>query len=261
MELPVLPSSNMRNAIFSILFLTTFNTALNGQGSIRDSAIAMHIIGIGYSAQMPGGDLADRFGWNSSVELSYAYKFRNSYFFSVNGGFLFGNNLKEDTILNIIRNADGLILGNDAKFAEIRLFERGFITSLTAGKLITWNKPNPNSGLMLSAGPVFLQHKIRIETIGNTVTQLDKEYKKGYDRLTNGMGLHESLTYVYFGNRYLVNFYFGVELMQALTKNRRSYNFDSMSRDDKNRLDLLFGIRAGWMLPVYRKAPQQFYYY
>lgn len=110
-------------------------------------------------------------------------------------------------------------------------------------------------------GAGLLQHKIRIETIGNTVPQLDKEYKKGYDRLSNGLSLHEMIGYYHFGNKHLINFYAGFEFIQAFTENRRSYNFDEMKKDETKRVDLLFGIRAGWMLPVYRRAPQKFYFY
>ena len=248
-----------------IIFVLTFFFVLNNsevysQGSIRDSAIAMHIVGIGYSYQVPGGDLAKRFGNSSMAELNYAYKLKSNLIFSANGGFIFGDNLKEDSILKNISNSDGFVLGNDGTYADIRLTERGYNFSITFGKLFTFKKPNPNSGIAVMAGLGCIQHKIRIETVNNTVPQLNDDYKKGYDRLTNGMELHESVSYIYFGNHYLVNFYFGFEFIQAFTQNRRDYNFDTMMKDDKKRVDLLFGIRAGWMLPIYRKAPNKYYF-
>lgn len=231
------------------------------QVSIRDSSINMHIVSMGYSFQLPGGDLADRFGWNSMIEAGYAYKFSSNICIGLHGGFIFGNQLEETGILSALQHDNGSILGDDGRFADVRLFERGYSISLMAGKLIAFRKPNPNSGLLLLAGPTFLQHKVRIETIGNTVPQLNSEYKKGYDRLTNGMGLHESFGYYHFGNKYLVNYYFGFEFIQCFSQNRRTYNFDTMSRDDTHRLDLLFGVRAGWMLPLYKKAPHKYYFY
>jgi hypothetical protein len=56
------------------------------------------------------------------------------------------------------------------------------------------------------------------------------------------------------------NFYIGIELMQAFTMNRRSYNFDTMETDYTKRTDLLFGLRAGWILPLYARAPKAYYY-
>ncbi|MEP7167812.1 MAG: hypothetical protein ABI855_00420 [Bacteroidota bacterium] len=244
-----------------IIFFSVFTIQRSfSQGSIRDSAIAMHIVGVGYCFQYPGGDLADRFGKNSMVGLNYAFKFKSNFIFSLNGGYIFGNELKEDSIFRGIANEDGLILGNDGQFADIRLYERGYHVSLTVGKLFTFKKPNPNSGIVLMAGPGFFQHKIRIETTNNTVPQLNKDYRKGYDRLTNGMELNESIAWYYFGNRYLVNFFIGVDFIQAFTQNRRDYNFDTMMKDDKKRVDLLYGIKAGWMLPIYRKAPNKYYF-
>lgn len=251
-------SKKLTGILTAILLHACLET--KAQSNIRDSSIAMHIVSIGYTIQLPAGDLADRFGFSSMVGGSYAYKLKNNWILSLNGGFIFGDQLKEDSILNNIANEDGLILGNDGNFASINLYERGIHFSLTAGKLFPFKKPNPNSGIIIQAGPSFLQHKIRIET-SEGVPQLNNEYKKGYDRLTNGIGLNESVTYVYFGNKYLVNFYFGLDLIQSFTKNRRDFNFDTMSKDDSSRIDLLFGFKAGWMLPLYRKAPQKFYYY
>lgn len=231
------------------------------QSNIRDSAIALHIASIYYELQMPGGDLKDRFGGSSMVGASYSYKFKNNLMLSLNGGFLFGNTVKEDSLFRNISNEDGNVIGNDGRYADIRLYERGYHVSLTFGKLFSFKKPNPNSGILLSAGPGFMQHKIRIETIGNTVPQLDKEYRKGYDRLSNGIEMYESITYYYFGNRYLVNFYLGVDFIQGFTQNRRLYNFDNMNEDKTKRIDLLFGIKAGWMLPIYKKAPNKYYYH
>lgn len=251
----------MRIALKQIFFCFIFPFISYSQGSIRDSSISMHMAGLGYSFQLPAGDLADRYGWNSMIEGNYAYKLKSNYIFSLNGGFIFGNQMKETTMLDGLKNDEGAILGDDGKYADIRLFERGYHISLTFGKMFSFKKPNPNSGILVMAGPGFIQHKIRIETIGNTVPQLNKEYKRGYDRLTNGVELHEVIGYYHFGNKHLVNYYLGFEFIQAFTKSRRDYNFDTMSKDDKDRIDLLFGIRAGWMLPIYKKAPQKYYYY
>lgn len=252
----------MKKSACLILYAVFFLPGkLNAQGSIRDSSINMHIVSIGYTLQLPAGDLADRFGVGSMAGGSYSYKFKNKWIFSIHGGFIFGGKIKEDNILNNIANEDGLILGNDGTYAIVNLFERGMHFSITFGKLFSFKKPNPNSGIIVQAGPSFLQHKIRIETSETGVPQLNGDYRKGYDRLTNGIGLNESVYYVYFGNKYLVNFYFGLDFIQSFTQNRRDFNFDTMSKDDKKRVDLLMGVKAGWMLPLYRKAPQKFYYY
>jgi hypothetical protein len=248
--------------IFTTVFCSLLfcSSRLQSQSNIRDSSIAMNIVGINYGLQMPVGDMADRFGTNSKIGLDYSYKFKDNLFLGVNGGYIFGGKVKEDSILAGIANEQGLIIGNDGKFAEIRMFERGYYVSLIFGKLFTFKKPNPNSGILVVAGPEFMQHKISIQPLGNTVPQLDEQYRKGYDRLTNGVGLLESVAYYYFSNHYLVNFYFGFDFIQSFNENRRDFNYDTMEKDDKKRVDLLFGLKAGWMLPIYKKAPSKFYY-
>ncbi len=49
--------------------------------------------------------------------------------------------------------------------------------------------------------------------------------------------------------------------MQAFTQNRRGYNFDLMQADHKKRLDLLSSVKAGIFIPLYKKAPNDFYTY
>ena len=47
--------------------------------------------------------------------------------------------------------------------------------------------------------------------------------------------------------------------MEGFTQNRRDWNYTEMMKDDKQRLDLLFGLKVGWMLPLYGKHLEQFY--
>jgi hypothetical protein len=34
-----------------------------------------------------------------------------------------------------------------------------------------------------------------------------------------------------------------------------------MNRDNAKRLDILYGARLGWIIPVYKRPPQDVYYY
>jgi hypothetical protein len=104
----------------------------------------------------------------------------------------------------------------------------------------------------VTLGAGFLQHKVRIQDDPTrNVPQLSKEYKKGYDRLTNGWALTQFIGYQKLANDRRLNFFFGIESMQAFTAGRRSFNFDTQSTDNDNRIDLSFGFRAGWILPFY----------
>jgi hypothetical protein len=153
------------------------------------------------------------------------------------------------------------VIGADGLVADVRVYERGYQFSAAFGKIFPVSKLNPNSGIMLMAGPGFMQHKIRIESIGNTAPQINEDYRKGYDRLSNGFELREFIGFVSFGNRQLVNFYAGIELIQAFTENRRDHTFDNPSLAGQKRTDLMYGFKVGWIIPFYKKKPKEFYMY
>lgn len=244
-------------------FLLTFGTcpASFGQVSVKDSIIHCSAIGASYGFQLPGGDLAKRFGASSDIRLTYFYKTKKNWIFDADAGYFFGRNVKEDGILDSIKTADGHVINQNGEFAEVRLFERGYSANLRFGKLIPKFATNKNSGLVFMLGAGFMQHKIKIDDIGNLSPQLTKEMKKGYDRLTNGFCTSQFIGYFFLGNKRLVNFFGGFEFTQAFTKSRRVWDYDLMSQDTKKRLDLMYGFRVGWILPLYKRVPNEFYYY
>ncbi len=251
----------MRSKAVVCLVLIVFAKFANGQSGVKDSIIHFPYIGVSYGYFMPGGDLDNRFGNASILGIKTHYKTTKNWVFGFSGGFIFGGDVKQDKLFEQISTDNGQIIGLDGLYADVRVFERGYMAGATIGKIINFKKPNPNSGLMISATAGFIQHKIRIETIGNTVPQLRNEYKKGYDHLTNGFQLTEFIGYTYFSNRQLVNFYAGLEFVQGFTSNRRDYNFENLTGSDKNRLDLMYGFKLGWILPLYKKKPAAFYLY
>lgn len=251
----------MKKLYFLFAFLFLFTNILFCQVSVKDSSIFTPLIGLSYTYQIPDGDLAKRFGNSSSIQLNLDFKTKQQWTFGINSTYFFGKDIKETGIFDSISTPDGYIISQNGEFADIRLYERGFTFSITAGRLFTLKIPNPNSGIVFNFGLGFMQHKIRIETIGNNVPQLSTAYKKGYDRLSNGLLLSENLGYLYLSNNRLANFYIGFECMQGFTKSRRSFDFDLMKQDTKKRLDLLYGGKIAWILPLYKKAPQAFYYY
>ncbi len=240
-----------------ILFLAV---NLVAQVSVKDSAIYTPYIGVSYGYQFPEGNMYKRFGNSSSIGLNLDFKTKKQWTFGINGCYFFGKDVKE-SLFDSIATPSGAIINGNGEFADVRLYERGFTASLTAGRLFSFKRPNPNSGIMFSVGAGFIQHKIRIETIGNNAPQLSKQYKKGYDRLTNGFLLSQNLGYLYLSDNRLVNFYIGFECMQGFTQNRRSYDYDLMKQDTEKRVDILYGGKFAWILPMYKRAPQEFYTY
>ncbi len=234
---------------------------LVAQANVRDSTIFIPMFTIHYAFQIPSGDLEKRFGSNSAIGGSFMIKTKKNWLYGAEGSFLFGNNLKEDTILNSITNKDGFIIDGQGIYTNINLSERGFFGSIKGGKIFPFYGPNKNSGIMITGSAGFFEHRIRIDVTDNTAPQLQGDYKKGYDRLTSGIGISEFIGYIYLGNKRLISFYGGIEFTQAWTKSRRKWDFDRMGPDNSKRHDYLYGIKIGWIIPLYQRASKSGYYY
>ncbi|MEO1518295.1 MAG: hypothetical protein AAFV95_24975 [Bacteroidota bacterium] len=199
----------------------------------------------------PGADMAKRFDRNLSVGLAPEWITKNNWIFGVDYQFHFGRFVREDVIANL-RTPDGLIVGNTRSFAAIVLRQRGFYAGAHVAKLINLDPNSNRSGLRLGVGMGLLQHKIRIQDDPESfVPSLDETYKKGYDRLTNGLAFQQFVGYQLLSSNRLINFYLGFEFTQGFTQNRRSFNFDTRTADTAKRLDLLYAIKIGWSLPFY----------
>jgi hypothetical protein len=250
----------MKKNLLLALFLLAVYPFAQAQVSIKDSSIYTPMIAFSYGYYMPAGDMKDRFGDNSALQLNVDFKTQKYWIFGINGSYMFGKTIKE-SLFDSISTPTGAHINENGEFADVRLFERGFTIAGTVGRMFPLKKPNPNTGFVASIGLGYIQHKIRIETIGNNLPQLSKEYRKGYDHLSSGLLLTENLGFMYLSNNRLLNFYFGVECMQGFTSSRRSWDYQTMQKDTKKRIDVLYGAKIAWILPLYKKPPQEFYIY
>jgi hypothetical protein len=244
-----------------LLIFLAFSLSARSQVNLKDSSIAMPLLGFNYSFFIPGGDLSNRFGNSSAIGGTFLYKTRSNFVFGADWNYIFGTKVKESGLFVNITSNTGSIIDKSGLPAEIRLYQRGYLSSLKFGKILNFLSPNPNSGIIVMVSAGYLQHKIRIEDVNNTVPQVDGDYAKGYDRLTSGFCISQFAGFVYLSNNRLINFFAGFEAVEGYTMSRRSYDFDKMKRDTQKRKDILYGIKAGWILPLYKKAPKQFYYY
>ncbi len=245
-----------------ILISLSVMIATNAFAQIRDTSINIWQCEINYSFQIPGGDMAARFGPNSTIGLGLNYKLKSNWTVGFEGNYIFGGTIKDGTsILENLMTESGQIINEFGEYGTVLLTERGFYAGAKVGRVFPVFGPNPNSGIVFNIGAGLLQHHIHIENKDNNTTPVLGDYKKGYDRLTNGLALREFIGYQYLDNKSSLNFYFGVEFYQAWTECRRDFNFDTMSEDNAERKDYLFGVRAGWILPIYKKDPNEYYYY
>lgn len=244
--------------LWLILFLlTTFNTYC--QYNVEDSTIFIPSFNLTVGFQVPGGDMADRFYENGNIGFNCSFKTRKNFVFGAEGSYLFGPSHHEPNLLADLKNQYGNILDINGDVAIVIEQQRGMTVFAFAGKIFPIIGPNPNSGLLVKGGVGFMQHRIWIENRQNEIPQLEGDYKKGYDRLTNGLALEQFIGYVHYGNNRLINFFIGFEFQQGFTQSRRDYNFDLKAKDTTKRLDLLYGIKGGWAIPIYKRAPKEFY--
>jgi hypothetical protein len=241
-----------------ILGLLSFGEFVKAQDK---SAERLFMVYPAVGFQNPAGDLADRFGFNSAIGPGFKYKTKSNWIFMADFNYLFGNRIREDSLIQNLLNHDGFVISDEGLVADISFFERGFYSSFRIGKIIPVFGSNPNSGIMINAGAGYLQHKIHIKVEENKAAALRDDYKKGYDRFTDGFSTAQFIGYMHIGESRLANFFIGFEFVQAWTQNRRSLNFDTMRRDDKERFDMLYGVKAGWIIPFRKREARDFYYY
>jgi len=207
---------------------------------------------ISYGAYAPGGDLADRFGNNFGIGIGLEWMTdQSNWIVGCSGQFLFGNTVKTD-VLAQLRTDAGTIIGNSRLPADIGLRERGWLVQVTIGKHLPLAGKNPRSGIRVTLSPGLLQHNIRIQgDPQQAVPQILGNYKKGYDRLTNGLSMTEFIGYELLSSDRRANFFLGVEFTQAFTASRRDFDFDTRMKDETKRIDLLYGLKLGWIIPFY----------
>lgn len=220
-----------------------------------DEIFRSSIIHFDYSFQFPIGKLGERFGPNSSIGGGYWYKTPNNWFLGGDWHFFFGNNMKEDSIaINLINTSTNQIIGINGQPANVSAAMRGFSIEAKVGKLFPLSLNDRNSGLVAVLGIGMFQHKVRLDEPNEAVPQIRGNYIQGYDRLTNGPLLTQYIGFLKVVQHRYMGYSFGIEAMQALTKSRRSFNFDLQRAETDTRLDLQIGLKASFFLALYRKS-------
>lgn len=250
----------MKKLLFFIFILIFDINKSYCQQSVKDSTIKASGVSLGYSYQIPQNDLAERFGNNSNIEVSFFQKYKSNFEWSVNGSYIFGRNVIEPGLLSNLITSTGTIINSGGNPADIAIEQRGFTATSGVAKIIPIFNINPNSGIKIKLDIGYQWHKIKIEELSNTVAALTKDKLPGYDRLTGGLFIKQNIGYQFMSDNEMVNFYIGFETGQAFTKSLREFNYDTGIPDTENRLDIYYGFRIAWFIPFYKRAPKEFYF-
>lgn len=256
--------ASMNRKIWGLLgciLLASWGQSLHAQESIQDSAIQLIGLDLSYHGLIPGGDMRDRYGFNSQVGGELIFKGRHNFYLTAGCYFLFSDSVAQPGVLDPLLIPGGFIIGDNGLLSSVGIMQRGFVVPLAIGKIIPVIKShNPNSGLYVELGAQFIQHKIHLRAIDERVSLLSGEYRKGYDQMANGIGIREMIGYRYFGKGGNVNFAAGFVFSQNFTGNRRTTHFIDGTTDHAPRLDLLSGFRVSWTYAFYRRSPNEVYF-
>ena len=246
----------MRIILFGICFISTFTYS---QRNLADSSLNTFVTALNYKFNLTSGDISDMWGVNHEIGFSVDNKFKNGLTIGLNSGFIFGDQFKDSTVFSGLYNEFGTITGLNGAPAEVLYLMRGFTININGGYIFNKLGNNPNSGLWLQGGAGMLMHKIRIESLYDDVPQLEGDYRLGYDKMHMGFSTRQFVGYLYQGDKKFLNFYAGFEFIQGFTVNQRSFNFDTGGPDLRRKTDFLWGIKAGWLIPIYKREPKEFY--
>lgn len=213
-----------------------------------------------YSIQVPGGDMADKYGYSSDIGGGVGLKIKSNWIFSLDGVYLFGNEVKEDPLMSI-SNDNGGITNRFGAPSQIYMRLSGFHFRGTFGKIIPLLGSNKNSGILIRGSIGMLQHRIFYSVTGNNVEQIKGAYTYGYDRMCNGVAVSEFIGWQQFSDKKFYNFFAGVEFTQAFTQNQRQWDFATEQKIDAKRLDLLYAFRIGLMIRFKSRQATEYYYF
>ncbi|MCO5259309.1 MAG: hypothetical protein M9916_04125 [Crocinitomicaceae bacterium] len=253
----------MRNKILFIVLFFAPLVAIS-QRNMMDSIVPTPLFGVQYGGTWSGADLKQRYGYFNQVGGTFGYKFQKNWYLGFEGDFLFGKKIKISNydLFHYFVDSYGNITDQNGDIGSVLTFSRGYHLNIEGGKVIQQAGHNKNSGLFLKLGVGFLSHKIRIETNNNVIPLLEKDYRKGYDRLTDGINLSQFVGYLFMSDNNFLNFYAGFYIQEGFTKNRRPLFWDQPNTPvpTNTRFDLLYGFKVGWLIPVYKRVPKSFYF-
>lgn len=218
------------------------------------------VFAVNASLDFPGADMAKRFGTSYRIGPSVMYKTLSNYMFGLKFDFILGGKVNQDSLLYGVHDAYGSFINTNGQRVGVGIFERGYAVGLQGGKIFPIKPTNPNNGILAMTGLGFVQHRIDIQDKDKLIPQVRGDYEKGYDRLTNGWYLEQFVGFNMFDKGGLLNFHIGLDIMAAFTAGRRDYLYDVRRTDTDGRVDLLFGLRGGIYVPIFKKKSEELFF-
>src|SRR5688572_12336489 len=138
------------------------------------------LLNMSYGRQAPLKDMALRFGGSNTVGAGLVYKFGNNWQVQAQLETLFSGKVKEDGVFDSMIGQGSNLVDNTGTFAEVRMYERGYLWHIDFGKIIHLDQIDMNSGLLFSLGAGFIEHRIKFTFQRTVLPQVEGDYYKGY---------------------------------------------------------------------------------
>ncbi len=217
-------------------------------------------LGFSYAYQIPVGDLNERFGGMNSVAVDFDFVQNGKWLWTLQQQFFFGRNVKQNLFSSMVTE-EGYVINTNNDLATLIVRARGWQTSLQLAHIFDLDPRATISGIRLGIGLGYLSHKIRIVENAKRLPLFEEPYIRGYDHLTRGINIQEFIGYQHLDAGGKLNFFAGLECIQGFTQDVRKWDYNTQSRVNGNRLDLLFGLRAGLQITISSvKKAEDIYY-
>lgn len=252
--------------MYRILLLLLVFTSINVQAqddlfmTEKKPARKGFVFGVNGALGIPAADMAKRFGTSYMAGGSVFYKFRSNWLVGSKVDFIFGDKIREDSFLYNALDKYGAFIGQDGRRVGVNIYERGYLIGVQGGRIFNTSKHNSDDGVLVMTTVGFMQHKIFVRDREKTISQIKGDYIKGYDRLTNGWFIEQYAGYTHFSKNGLINFHVGMDIIAGFTAGRRDYLYDVMRPGTDSRLDILYGIKAGWFIPIFKRKSEEFFF-
>ncbi len=207
------------------------------------------------------GDWAEQFANNFTVGAHVSRKYSSNWSIGLEWDFLFGGDIADrNGALRNVLTEDGNLININGSYGQVNINQRGSMIGFGVEKTIPWLSPNLNSGINLALYGGYTWHWLNVDNVGNDSPQIIDEYEKGYDRLSQGPHLRQSIGYIFLSENRLVNFKVSFELTEIWSRDMRAYYYPIGELSGDTQFNLLYSLKLKWYIPIYLGGKKQEYY-
>ncbi|MFN3952659.1 MAG: hypothetical protein ACK4KT_09685 [Thermaurantimonas sp.] len=239
----------------------------HAQFRVKSDTLGGFFIPVNLGFSIPSDELSERFGHSYRAGTGCFFRTFSGWTFGVEGDFWFGERvLTRDKILKSVSNEQGVLLDHLGLEANLMTFQRGWIGSAFLGKLLPILNHNPNSGVLITLGGGYIQHRIRLESghQQSIIYQIENEYQRGYDRLNIGWQGRIYVGYLHAGNFQTYNFMVGIEHLLGRTISVRGFDYAAGQADENTLVNGLTTLKISWFFSMYKERitrDKKYFYY